>query len=158
MKTKSMAPSLRERLRRWRIGGSLAVAALFLAACGGGGGSSADAPVANPPVVAESAQVRTVNALDDAAVAKLSAGSEATNSADVDSPVSEFAKVADNAPMSLSVVAETSSSAAGASAQSGSSSAVSVPMTAGKGDKVTVFAMGDSGAVRSMHTNITALT
>ena len=152
MKIKSLAPSLRERLERWRIGGSLAVTALFLAACGGGGGSgTADTPTANPPVLSQSAQVRTVNALDDPAVATLSAGSQAANSADVDSPVSEFAQVSDNAAMSLAVVAEGSSAAAGAGAQAGSSSAVSVPMTAGKGEKVTVFAMGDSGAVRSMH-------
>ncbi len=154
MKIKSLAPSFRERLASWRIAGSLAVATLFLAACGGGGGT-ADSPTTGtspgPTPVVASAQVRTVNALDDAAVAKLSAGSEMANSADVDSPVSEFAKVADNAPMSIAVVAEGSSSATSAGAQAGSSSAVSIPMTAGKGDKVTVFAMGDSSAVRTMH-------
>lgn len=121
--------------------GVLAAATFVLAACGGGGGSS--------PINAESAQVRTVNALDDAAVATLSSGTQTVNAADMDTPVSEFAKVSDNAPMSLAAAAEGSS--AQAQSVDAISSAISVPMAATKGDKITVFAMGDSSAVRTMH-------
>lgn len=149
------ATGLSARLARWRISGSLIAAAFALAACGGGAGSgSTDAPVSSIPVATESAMVRTVNALDDPAIATLSADSLAANSANVDAPVSEFAKVADNAVLSMAVVAEGSSALGdqtkGAD-QQGSSSAISVPIAAAKGDKVTVFAMGDSSAVRTVH-------
>jgi Domain of unknown function (DUF4397) len=144
--------ALQERLARWRIIGSMAAAAFVLAACGGGSDSPSTTPPgsAPSPIAAESAQVRMVNALDDAAVATLSASSKPINTADVDTPVSEFAKVADNAPISLAAVAE-ASSALPPLADAGSSSAISVPMSATKGDKITVFAMGDSSAVRTMH-------
>ncbi len=144
-----LPPKLRDRLSHWRISGSLAIAALVLAACGGGSGG-ADAPPSSTPVNSEAAQVRTVNALDDAAVATLSVGSKPVNSADVDAPVSEFANMAAGSTVSLAVSAEGSSNQAN-SADLGSSSAVSVPMTASKGDKVTVFAMGDSSSMRTMH-------
>ncbi len=142
-----LASRLQERLTHWRISGCLAAAAFVLAACGGGG---SDSPPASPQAAADSAQVRTVNALDDAAITTLSAGSKAVNSADVDAPVSEFAKVADNAPISLAAAVE-SSGAQTPTAELGSSSAISVPMNATKGDKITVFAMGDSSNVRTMH-------
>jgi Domain of unknown function (DUF4397) len=150
MQITSQTIGLRERLARWRITGTLVAAALVLAACGGGGSGSADAPPSSSLVTSEAAQVRTVNALDDAAVAKLSVGSTQVNSADVDAPVSEFASMANSATISLSVEAE-GSTAKAEGAIVGSNSAVSVPMTASKGDKVTVFAMGDSSSVRTMH-------
>ena len=141
----------RARVSRWRISGSLAITALVLAACGGGSGSgSTDTLPSSAPVKSETAQVRTVNALDDAAVATLSVGNQPVNSAGVDAPVSEFASMADGSTVSLAATAESSSNPANGAGQ-GNSSAVSVPMTARKGDKVTVFAMGDSSSVRTMH-------
>ncbi len=151
-----LAPELKAQRARWRISGILAAAALVLAACGGGGGGggsdSANAPIGSAPVAAENALVRTVNALDDPATATLSAGSQTVNSADMDAPISEFANVADNAAVSLAVVAESSSAPDEQAKRNdqGSSSAISVPMAASKGDKVTVFAMGDSSAVRTV--------
>lgn len=147
-------PQLRSRFAHWRATLSIAAAGLILAACGGGGGGGTDTPSTSPPIAAAGGVVRTVNALDDPAMATLSAGSKTINSADIDAPVSEFTEVASDAAMSLSVVAEASNSPselAKPASQMGSTSAVSVPMSAGKGEKVTVFAMGDSSAVRTMH-------
>jgi Domain of unknown function (DUF4397) len=117
-----------------------AAAMVTLAACGGG---TSPTPPANPPA-SGAAQVRTVNAIDDAAVATLSAGNKAVNAANVDAPVSDFADMTGNAAMSLAVASE------GAAAASGSSSAISVPMVAAAGEKVTVIATGDSASVTTL--------
>jgi hypothetical protein len=154
-----LVPRFKASLARWRLSGAVVAVAVVLAACGGGGsGDGAQAPAGAVPSAistpaTQSAQVRTVNALDDPAVATLSAGSQALNASDVDSPVSDFASVADNAAISLAVVAEGSSATTEQAkvASQGSSSAISVPMNTGRGDKVTVFAMGESGNVRTVH-------
>jgi Domain of unknown function (DUF4397) len=147
-----LAPGLSARLARLRITCGLAAVALLMVACGGSG--SSDTPAAGTPQATQQGQVRTVNALDDPAMATLSSGSQTINSADIDTPVSEFSNVANNAAMSIAVVAEDSLKPADITKpanQQGSSSAVSIPMTAASGEKVTVFAMGDSSAVRTMH-------
>jgi hypothetical protein len=146
-----LASGLSARLARLKITCGLAAAALLMVACGGSG--SGDTPTAGTPVATQQGQVRTVNALDDPAVATLSSGSKTVNSADIDTPVSEFSNVANNAAMSIAVLAEDSLKPAGVAkpaSQLGSSSAVSIPMTAASGERVTVFAMGDSSAVRTM--------
>ncbi len=117
-----------------------AAAMVTLAACGGGTSAT---PPANPPA-SGAAQVRTVNAIDDAAIATLSAGNQTVNSANVDAPVSDFADVSGDAAMSLAVTTE------GATAASGSSSAASVPMVAAAGEKITVIATGDSASVTTL--------
>jgi hypothetical protein len=157
------------RATRWRLRGLMAIAAsIVLTACGGGGGQAADASLSSQSpssaaVVANTAkaQVRTVNALDDAAEATLSAGASSINQASTDAPVSDFADMPTNAALSLAVSPELAGDAAvaqkgavsGSSSNSvskGSSSAISVPMEASPGEQVTVFATGDSSSATTL--------
>jgi Domain of unknown function (DUF4397) len=150
---------------RWTLRGLLASAIVStLVACGGGGGAQNSPPpsptAASPVAGTVMAQVRTVNALDDAGAATLSTGDIAVNQANTDSPVSEFAEVAVNSAMSLAVTPETGADAALApkdasavgspSSFKGSSSAVSVPMDALPGERITVIATGDSSRANSL--------
>jgi Domain of unknown function (DUF4397) len=135
------------------------LAAAVLAACGGGGGDTAAttaAPSSAPSAAA--AQVRTVNAMDDASVATLSIGSRTINLADVDEPVSEFVDMAgnglDDTSASVAVAPEKARASANGTAAretaAGSSSAISVAMEAAPGEKITVIATGNSNSVQTL--------
>jgi Domain of unknown function (DUF4397) len=144
------------RTRSLRASLAALLAATVLAACGGGGGDSTSTATPNNAPSATAAQVRTVNAIDDAAVATLSIGSRTVNLADVDGPVSDFADMpgdaSGNAAASIAVAPERAKAlgATDRETAAGSSSAISVAMEAKPGEKITVIATGDSDSVQTL--------
>jgi hypothetical protein len=130
--------------------------ATVLVACGGGGGDATSTATPTNAPSATAAQVRTVNAIDDAAVATLSIGSRTVNLADVDGPVSDFADMpgdaAGDTAASIAVAPERAKALGTTDRETaaGSSSAISVAMEAKPGEKITVIATGDSDSVQTL--------
>ncbi|KPF70443.1 hypothetical protein IP84_01565 [beta proteobacterium AAP99] len=142
-----------QRAAFWLAG----VALSLLAACGGGQQPRSDVGRApgSPPPAAAAPQVRTVNALDDAAVTQLKADGTTLQTATVDVPVTDLMDMPRGKAMTLDVAAEQVSTGTGTATQTGgtlsaASLAAGMMNTAEPGDQFTVIATGDSSNLKTI--------